>query len=60
MGGVESLAPRESGCAVVLDGAKLDGMILEGAKLHQADFLGASLKDARYSPDDVAGALHLP
>jgi uncharacterized protein YjbI with pentapeptide repeats len=43
-----------------LIGAKLQGAILTGANLREADLLGADLSDARYSLDDVAGALHVP
>jgi uncharacterized protein YjbI with pentapeptide repeats len=36
------------------------GAVLEGVDAREADFLGASLRDARYAPEDLAGALHLP
>ena len=60
---------------IVLDHADLNGMILIGidfarvslrrASLHatnlmNADLLGASLRGARYSADDLMGALHVP
>jgi hypothetical protein len=49
--------------SIVLDGAKLDGLILtglDGANLRQADFRGARLANAHYSPADLEGALNLP
>jgi uncharacterized protein YjbI with pentapeptide repeats len=40
--------------------AKLGGAILTGANLYEADLLGADLTDARYSDEDLKGALHVP
>ena len=33
---------------------------LDGATCHQADFRGARLANARYSPVDLEGALNVP
>src|SRR5215471_16815024 len=43
-----------------LIGARLEGAILTGANLHEADLRGADLTNARYSADDLKGALHIP
>jgi len=40
--------------------ANLEGAILSGANLLEADLLGANLSNARYAPQDLAGALHGP
>lgn len=40
--------------------ANLEGAILRGADLRETDLLCANLVDAKYSPEDLAGALHVP
>jgi ribosomal protein S18 acetylase RimI-like enzyme len=40
--------------------AKLDGAVLTGANLREADLLGAEMGLARYSAEDLKGALHVP
>lgn len=51
---------EQPGAAIVLDGARLDGMILTGVDLHEADLLGADGTGAVYSEQDLRGALHAP
>jgi len=43
-----------------LIGAKLQEAVLNGANLRETDLLGADLTGARYSDDDLRGALHAP
>jgi uncharacterized protein YjbI with pentapeptide repeats len=54
-GGWDQWRAENPGEEIILDGAKLDGMILV-----EADLLGANLTDARYAPADLDGALHVP